>query len=52
MKKIFNAIIKFFKGIFGSDIKVNIEEKQKYNINKNKDCNIIINDNGEKNEIK
>ncbi len=47
MKKIFNSIINFLKNIFGQDIKISIEKKQKYNINKNKKCNVIINDNGD-----
>ena len=49
MMKVLNMIINFFKKIFGQDIKVSIEKKQKYNINKNKKCNISINEVGDDN---
>ncbi len=46
MKKILSSIINLFKGVFGHDIKMSYEKNQKYNINKNKQCNISINDVG------
>ena len=49
MKKILNSIVDFFKTIFGQDIKISMKKKQKYNVNKNKKCNITINDNGDEN---
>ena len=51
MKKILDAIITFFKNIFGQDINVSVIKETKYNINKNKKCNINISD-GEKNNEK
>ena len=50
MSNVLNSIINFFKSIFGGDINVSIDKNQKYNINKNKNCNITIKDNGDKNE--
>lgn len=48
--KLIKKIINFFKNLFGQDIKVNVENNSKYNINKNKECNISINDSGDNNE--
>ena len=48
--KIIKRILSFFKNLFGQDIKVSVENNSKYNINKNKKCNISINDLGDTNE--
>ena len=42
MKKIMDSIIKLLKSIFGKDIDISIENHNKYNIKKNKDCDISI----------
>lgn len=52
MKKFINSVISFFKSIFGQDIQVSIENNNKYHIKKNKNCDISINENGDKNETK
>lgn len=52
MKKIFNAIITFFKGILGQDVNISVENNKKYNFNKNKKCNIEINECNNENEKK
>lgn len=52
MKKIFDAIITFFKGILGQDINISVENNEKYNFNKNKKCNIEINEFNNENEKK
>lgn len=52
MKKIFNAIYTFFKNLFGQDINVSVEKNIKYDVKKNKNCNISINDGGDNNERK
>lgn len=48
--KIIKKIINFFKNLFGQDIKVSVENNSKYNIKKNKKCNISINDSGDNSE--
>ena len=52
MKKVLKSIVNFFKNIFGQDIKISVDNNTKYNVNKNKECNISINDSGEKNDKK
>lgn len=52
MKKIMDSIIKLLKSIFGKDIDISIENHNKYNIKKNKDCDISITENGGNNETK
>ena len=52
MEKVLKSIVSFFKTIFGKDIEVSIENHNKYNINKNKNCDISINENGGNNETK
>ena len=52
MKKVLKSIVSFFKSIFGKDIEVSIENHNKYSINKNKNCDISINENGGNNETK
>lgn len=47
MKNVLISIINLFKKIFGQDIKFSYKKNQKYNINKNKQCNISINDVGD-----
>lgn len=46
MKNIIKSIVNFFKGIFGQDIKVSVENNKKYDIKKNENCNININEHG------
>lgn len=48
MSEVMNKIFTFFKNLFGSDIKTTIEKNNKYNINKNKHCNINISEKGAK----
>lgn len=48
MEKIFNKIIEFLKNIFGSNIENKIDNHSKYNINKNKNCDIKISEKGVK----
>lgn len=48
MEKIFNKIIEFLKNIFGSNIENKIDNHSKYNINKNKNCDIKITEKGVK----
>ena len=50
LKNIINSIVSFFKSIFGQDIKVSIENNKKYDIKKNENCNININEHGDNNE--
>lgn len=50
MKNFFKSIVNFFKNIFGQDITVSVENNKKYDIKKNKKCNITINENGGNNE--
>lgn len=52
MKKVLKSIITFFKLIFEKDIDISVENHNKYNINKNKSCDISINENGVNNETK
>lgn len=52
MKNIFNKIFKILKKLMESNIEINSDNHSKYNINKNKDCNISINENGVNNEKK
>ena len=52
MEKIFNKIIEFLKNIFGSNIENKVDNHSKYNINKNKQCNISINEGEKKDERK
>lgn len=42
-------IIDFVKKIFGQDISIKVEKKSKYDIKKNKNCNISISDSGDNN---
>ena len=48
MGKIFDKIVEFFKNIFGSNIETKIDNHSKYNINKNKNCDIKISERGVK----
>lgn len=48
MEKIFNKIIEFLKNIFGSNIENKIYNHSKYNISKNKNCDINISEKGVK----
>ena len=50
--KILSSIISFFKTIFEKDIKISVENNNKYNVKKNKKCNISIIENGDNNEAK
>lgn len=51
LKKVLESIISFIKSIFSNNISVNIKNEKKYDIRKNKNCDIKINDNsGKKNE--
>lgn len=52
MKKILKSIASFFKSIFSKDIEISVENHNKYNINKNKNCDISISENGGNNETK
>lgn len=52
MKKIIDSIISLLKSIFGKDIEVSVENHNKYNIKKNKKCDISITENGGNNETK
>lgn len=45
-KSIFNSIVMFFK----NTINIRVENNQKYNVKKNKNCNIAINEYGENND--
>lgn len=46
MKKLIKSIVQFFKSIFGQDINISIENNKKYDIKKNENCNININEHG------
>lgn len=46
MKNFIKVIINFFKNIFGQDIKISVENNKKYDIKKNENCNININERG------
>lgn len=46
MKNFIKTIVNFFKSIFGQDIKVSVENNKKYDIKKNENCNININEHG------
>ncbi len=50
MKKLLNALKSFFKMLFGEGVEINIENKNKYNIKKNKKCEITITETGADNE--
>lgn len=51
LKKVLESIISFIKSIFSNNISVNIQNKKKYDIRRNKNCDIKINDNnGKENE--
>ena len=50
--KVIKKILSFFKNLFGQDVKVSIDNNSKYNIKKNKKCDISINDLGDNNERK
>jgi len=50
MKEIFKKIISFLKSIFSNDIETKIDNHSKYNINRNKNCDISITENGGKSE--
>ena len=50
MKNFIKSIVNFFKSIFGQDIKVSVENNKKYDIKKNENCNININEHGGNNE--
>lgn len=52
MKKIFEKIVSLLKDIFGNSIETKIDNHSKYNINKNKQCNISINEGEKKDERK
>lgn len=52
MKKVIESIISILKSIFGKDIEVSTENHSKYNIKKNKNCDISITENGGNNETK
>lgn len=46
MKKFLNIILSFFKKLFGDGVSINIKNEKKYDIKKNSNCNININENG------
>ena len=50
MKNFIKVIINFFKNIFGQDIKISVENNKKYDIKKNENCNITINEKEGNNE--
>lgn len=52
MKEVFDKIVSLLKTIFGSNIEMKIDNYNKYNIKKNKKCNISIVENEDKNERK
>ena len=52
MKNIFEKIVSLLKTIFGSGIETKVDNHSKYNINKNKQCNISINEGEKKDERK
>lgn len=49
-KEILNFIVAFFKKLFEKNINIHVENNNKYNVKKNKNCNISINDSGDNND--